>query len=82
MVHPRIRKLRRMLGVTQYELAKRSGVGRTRLCLFERGHVALSASEQAAIEKALISVSEKRISALRGAFAKTPVGTEPARLSG
>ena len=61
----RIQELRTMAGLTQFDLAKRSGVGRTRLSLAECGHIELRTKEYEAIERALIRAVQRRIAELR-----------------
>lgn len=56
-----IRKLRKLSGVTQYELARLSGVERTRLSLAENGHVRLDASEYDSVRRALVTAIERRM---------------------
>jgi transcriptional regulator with XRE-family HTH domain len=48
-----LKSLREMANWTQFDLAKESGVGRTRVSLFENGHIPLRTEEIAAIERAL-----------------------------
>jgi transcriptional regulator with XRE-family HTH domain len=59
-----IRKLRKLSGVTQYELARLSGIERTRLSLAENGHVRLDASENDSVRRALITAIERRMAQL------------------
>lgn len=56
-----IRKLRKLSGMTQYALARLSGVERTRLSLAENGHIRLDTSEYNAVRRALLSAIEQRM---------------------
>jgi hypothetical protein len=49
-----------MLGLSQYEVSKLSGVERTRLVLFENNHITIRAEEREAIERALRDVLVRR----------------------
>lgn len=63
-----IREMRRIVGLTQVELAVRSGIDRTRLSFAECGYVELSAEEKAAIKNAISKAAEKMaLSATRNA---------------
>ena len=57
----RIQELRIIAHLTQFQLAKRCGVGRTRLSLAECGHVELRREEYEALERALIGAIRHRI---------------------
>jgi transcriptional regulator with XRE-family HTH domain len=57
----RIQELRIIAHLTQFQLAKRSGVGRTRLSLAECGHVELRSEEYEALESALIGAIRGRM---------------------
>jgi transcriptional regulator with XRE-family HTH domain len=56
-----LRKLRKLSGVTQYQLARLSGVERTRLSLAENGHIQLGTSEYKAIHAAILSAFKRKI---------------------
>ncbi len=56
-----LRKLRKLSGVTQYQLARLSGVERTRLSLAENGHIRLGISEYSAIRTALLSAFRRKV---------------------
>jgi transcriptional regulator with XRE-family HTH domain len=60
-----IRELRTMANLTQFEVAKKSGLDRTRLSLAECGHVTLSHEEEVAVRKALLDHIESRAAQLR-----------------
>jgi predicted transcriptional regulator len=53
----KIRNMRKELGVTQCELARRSGVSRFKIGMFEKGYYLLKGDDQRAIHKALKSLS-------------------------
>ena len=59
-----IKQLRNLAGLTQYELARLSGVERTRLSLAENGHIRLEPSEYERVKKALIGAIRRRITRL------------------
>jgi transcriptional regulator with XRE-family HTH domain len=61
----RLRWLRALAGVRQYQLAQDCGVGRTRLSLAENGYVRLRPDEQEAVESALLRVIERRVADCR-----------------
>jgi transcriptional regulator with XRE-family HTH domain len=63
-----IQELRTMAGLTQFDLAKGSGVGRTRLSLAECGHIELRPNEYEAIEHALICAVQRRIAEFQKAI--------------
>jgi ribosome-binding protein aMBF1 (putative translation factor) len=56
----RIRQSRQLSGLNQYELANRAGVGRTRLSLFENGHIKLREEEIQQLEKVLSDALRER----------------------
>ncbi len=60
----RFRELRKVSGITQYELARIGPVGRTRLSLAENGHIRLTPKEERAVENALLRVIERRAAQL------------------
>jgi transcriptional regulator with XRE-family HTH domain len=60
----RLKLLRVMLGLNQFEAAKKSGIGRTRLSLFENGHVMLNERELASIRAALKQAAAERVRAI------------------
>jgi transcriptional regulator with XRE-family HTH domain len=57
----RIQELRTMAGLTQFRLAKQSGVGRTRLSLAECGYIELRREEYEALEHALADAIRRRM---------------------
>jgi transcriptional regulator with XRE-family HTH domain len=69
---PDIRKLRLAANLSQYALATVSGIDRTRLCLFENGHVTLRPEELATVESTLMKVIEER----RDRLAEVLAGTD------
>jgi ribosome-binding protein aMBF1 (putative translation factor) len=60
----RIRRSRQLFGLSQYVLANRAGVGRTRLSLFENGHIKLRDEEIQRLEKVLSDALHERKSDL------------------
>jgi transcriptional regulator with XRE-family HTH domain len=50
------RKLRTTVGIPQHEVAYRAGLDRTRIVLWERGHLQIRPGELEALETALFSV--------------------------
>jgi len=63
-MNEKVKKLRLMLRLTQFDIAKQSGVGRTRVSLYENGHVSLQPSEIASICAALEKAAADRVSAI------------------
>jgi transcriptional regulator with XRE-family HTH domain len=63
----RIMHLRQLVGWTQFDLAKNSGVGRTRVSLYECGHVDLRQAEVAAIALSLERAAAALVSEIRSA---------------
>ena len=57
-----LRRLRRMVGLGQFELAVASRVERSKLSLFENGHAVPTVAEKAAIKKALEAAMQKNSS--------------------
>lgn len=63
-----IRRWRAMADLSQFDLARRCGIERTRLSLAENGHVELRPEEKAAVERALLRAIEQRASELQAAL--------------
>ncbi len=63
-----LRELRRMAGFTQYRLAVRSGVGRTKLSLAESGDIELSNEEEQKIKKVLLKELQRQAQAINEAL--------------
>ena len=62
MIKPnKIRELRETAACSQWDLAAQTGIDRSRVSLIECGHVEPSASELAAIEKALAAALSFRL---------------------
>ncbi len=62
MHNERLRKLRQMVGLSQFNVARRSGVARTRISLFENGDVELTTRELGAVREVLEeAASELRV---------------------
>jgi len=57
----RIRELRTLAGLTQFDVAKKARIERSRLSLVENGHVRLTEDEYAAIESVLRPVARRRV---------------------
>jgi DNA-binding XRE family transcriptional regulator len=55
-----------MADITQFQLAKVSGVERTRISLAENGHVTLRTEEYVALNGALLDVLRSRVSDFQG----------------
>jgi transcriptional regulator with XRE-family HTH domain len=60
----RIYRLRRLVGWTQFDLAKNARIGRTRLSLYENGHIDLKQAEVTAIFDALQRVAIVRVDSI------------------
>jgi transcriptional regulator with XRE-family HTH domain len=61
-----------MAGMTQFDLAKQSGIGRTRVSLAECGHIELSSEEHAAIQRALVDAIRNRAAEFGGVLSRSP----------
>jgi transcriptional regulator with XRE-family HTH domain len=61
-VRRQIQLVRKKIKWSQYDLAKAAGVGRTRLSLFENGHVELRTEEVNALQAALRDATTHRVS--------------------
>jgi predicted transcriptional regulator len=55
------RSIRKTAGISQIELAQKSGVSRFRISCAESGHLRLTADEERAIERAVAAVLELRL---------------------
>jgi transcriptional regulator with XRE-family HTH domain len=64
MTHLSLRDCRIEASIPQFDLSNRSGVDRSRLSLYECGHISLRAEEVAALEKALRDLIGERASRL------------------
>jgi hypothetical protein len=60
-------RLRLLVGWTQFDVARTSGVGRTRVSLYENGHVCLSQPEIAAILASLREAADALVATIRWA---------------
>ena len=54
------RNLRKLAGITQHQLAKRTGVDRSKLSLVETGQLHFNADEARKVRGALLSALKKR----------------------
>jgi transcriptional regulator with XRE-family HTH domain len=63
---PELRRARVAADVTQFELAKKSGIERTRISLAENGHIELRPEEYRALMRVLVEVIRFRVSELQG----------------
>jgi predicted transcriptional regulator len=61
--------------IPQFDISNRSGVDRSKVSLYECGHVQLTDGEVAALEKALCALIEERAKYLTGVLSL--VGPEP-----
>lgn len=59
-----LRRLRQLVGRSQFELAKESGIDRTRISLAENNHVELSADEGKRIARAVLSAMKQKMAEL------------------
>lgn len=66
MDHKTFKELRNQAGLSQFDLSKRSGVERSRLSLFECGHVELGDEEIKGLEQALSDSITERATRLMG----------------
>jgi len=63
-----LRTLRQMSGMSQFELARRSGVDRSKLSLVENGHVELRPEEANVVRKVLLERIESRAAQFKSAL--------------
>jgi transcriptional regulator with XRE-family HTH domain len=68
-----LRKLRDEAGVTQYTVARKSGVPRVRLSLAECGELRLTRAEEVAIREAIRQEIERRAAQLQRLVKSTEV---------
>jgi DNA-binding XRE family transcriptional regulator len=61
----RIRELRTLAGLTQFDVANKTRIERSRLSLVENGHVRLTEDEYAAIERVIRPVARRRVARSR-----------------
>lgn len=73
----KVRALREASGLTQLELAKRAGVDRTRVSLWESGYVRLSRTEKRRVRTVLLDAARERVITIQTAI---EVSLEPGRL--
>lgn len=65
-----LKAIRRMAGFTQYRLATRSGVSRTKLSLAECGDVELTSEEQRRIKEILFQELHRQAATINQALAQ------------
>jgi transcriptional regulator with XRE-family HTH domain len=70
-----LKRLREMAGLSQYELAKLSGIARNRLSLFECGYIELQDEEYGLVEHTLRDVLIERQQNVRTALSGGRVAT-------
>jgi transcriptional regulator with XRE-family HTH domain len=68
-----LRRARVAADVTQFELAKKAGVERTRISLAENGHIVLRPEEYRAVMLALRGTIQCRVSELQDVLSRDPV---------
>ena len=68
----KLKELRKMADLTQFELARRCGVSRMKLSLVECGPVDLYPEESAGVHKALLEAIRNRDDQLHGVLAGSP----------
>ena len=74
-----MKKLRKMAGLTQFQLAQRCGISRMRLSLAECEQVELTSEELAAIRNCLFVAIENRAVQIRQMLSSA--GSEPAAMT-
>lgn len=65
-----LRELRHMIGFTQFRLAARSGVSRTKLSLAECGETELTSQEEQGIRKVLHQELQRQAAAINQALSQ------------
>jgi len=73
-----VRKLRRLVRLTQHELARESRISRVRISLLENGHVAARPGEQDVLLQALLTAAKRRQDHIRR-LAETSIVPTPAK---
>ena len=66
-----LRQLRKMAGLTQWELAQQCGLSRMRLSLAECGQLVLRAEEESAVRNVLLDAIKALESEIRGILSDT-----------
>jgi predicted transcriptional regulator len=69
-VRAHVQQFRKTIGWSQYDLSRASNVGRTRLSLFENGHIELRADELKALLHALREAASRRVTEVQGVLAE------------
>jgi transcriptional regulator with XRE-family HTH domain len=69
-VRVQVQQVRRTIHWSQYDLAKASGIGRTRISLFETGHVELRPGELDALQGALRAATSRRVSEFQSVLSR------------
>lgn len=70
MTPNRLREIRELANLSQVELAKRAGIDRSRLSMFENGHVDLSDEQKLALTNTLQEVMHQRSAQQKQALEK------------
>jgi len=66
--------LREKSGLTQFSLARGTGIPRSKISLWELGQISLSPDEQARIRRVLLRAIEKRVKELSSVLAEEQRG--------
>jgi transcriptional regulator with XRE-family HTH domain len=74
-----LRKLRESAGLTQFAVARKSGVSRMRLSLAESGQLRLSPEEELAVREAIREGIEKQAAQLQHLLARAQTKPSQAR---
>jgi transcriptional regulator with XRE-family HTH domain len=61
MAGSELRRLRVLAGQTQYQLAKESGIDRTRISLAENDYVQLTMEESKKLARAVLAIMERQL---------------------
>jgi len=72
----RLLSLRELSGLSQFTLARKSGIARVRLSLAETGQLELSAEEENRLRTVLLRTIEARALQLQAALAESRAGGE------
>ncbi len=63
-IREHLQRLRKLVGWSQFDVAKASGICRTRVSLFENGHITLQPMEVSNICSALEKAAAERVTAI------------------
>jgi transcriptional regulator with XRE-family HTH domain len=72
----RLRELREILGLSQYQMSSLTGIERSRISAIECSHVALTSEEISKVKRAVLLALERRTGQFRQVLAKLEASAE------